>query len=214
MAAACAAAGFLAFAWFNPSGPGFTGGTDGIFLLPRGDLTPGVARDVALGDICGGDPRVALRPIPADVHRSVFDAYGADYGRADDYELDQLITPELGGTQDPANLWPQTYTSTQWNAWVKDELERLLHQRVCEGSMTLAAAQQEMASDWIAAYKRHLDTDTPLRDYLKYPPTEHDRELLLSELAERGVTAPRDTASILTAARRAGVRFVAFTPDR
>jgi hypothetical protein len=169
----------------DPSGQ--DGGAPRIFLLPRADLTPGAVRPVTIAEVCDSNRRVPIRPIPASVHERVFRDYGADYRRAAEYELDHLITPELGGTQDPSNLWPQPFGATAWNAYVKDELEQLFLQRVCEGRMPFAAAQHEMATDWIAAYKRHFHTDRPLRDYSTSPLTELDADLIRSELEELGI---------------------------
>jgi hypothetical protein len=160
----------------------------GVFLLPRAELTPGAAAPVALREICAADRAPRTQPIPGSVHQAVFARYGADYRRAAEYELDYLITPELGGIADPRNLWPQPFARTPWNAYVKDELERLLHRRVCDGHLDLATAQREMAMDWISAYKRHFETDTPLRDYEAAPLTALDRDLILAELEERGVS--------------------------
>ena len=137
---------------------------------------------------CGPERFGRTQPIPGTVHQAVFTRYGADYGRAAEYELDYLVTPELGGVADARNLWPQPFTRTRWNAYVKDELERLLHGLVCEGTIELATAQREMASDWIAAYKRYFNTESPLRDYEASPLTAVDRELILSELEELGVS--------------------------
>ncbi len=77
-----------------------------------------------------------------------------------DYALDYLITPALGGADNIQNLWPQPYSST-WNARVKDQLEDHLHELVCQGKVQLATAQNDIASDWIAAYKRYFNTDKP-----------------------------------------------------
>jgi hypothetical protein len=159
-----------------------------FLLLPRTDLTPGATASITLQDICGSDRYGRTQPIPGSVHQAVFAQYGADYGRAAEYELDYLITPELGGVADPRNLWPQPFARTRWNAYVKDELERLLHQMVCEKRIELATAQREIASDWISAYKRYFKTESPLRDYETSPLTELDRELILSELEELGVS--------------------------
>jgi hypothetical protein len=161
----------------------------GVFLLPRADLTPGASAPVTLHDICGPDRQDRTQPIASGVHQAIFTRYGADYRRAADYELDYLITPELGGVADARNLWPQPFTRTSWNAYVKDELERLLHRLVCEGKIELATAQREMASDWIAAYKRYFDTNSPLRDYEAAPLTALDRDFILSELEELGISA-------------------------
>lgn len=162
----------------------------GVFLLPRPDLTPGASAPVTLLEICAPDRQRRTQPIPRAVHEAVFEGYGADYRRATEYELDYLITPELGGVADARNLWPQPFTRTPWNAYVKDELERLFHRRICEGTVDLRTAQREIAADWISAYKRHFKTDTPLRDYQAAPLTAVDRDFILSELEELGVSAP------------------------
>ena len=52
-------------------------------------------------------------------------------------------------------------------------------------SVDLAAAQRELAGDWIAAYKRRFDTDRPLRDYDRFPLTARDVEALQAEARER-----------------------------
>jgi hypothetical protein len=163
---------------------------DAVWLLPKADLTPGALRQVTAAGICAGDG-VRVHAVPASLQERIFRTYGADYRRATEYELDYLITPELGGIQDAANLWPQRYRGTKWSAYVKDELERLFHERICEGQMDLATAQREMATDWIAAYKRHFRTDAPLRNYETHPLTALDADLIRSELAEMGMSVDR-----------------------
>ncbi len=151
---------------------------------PRQDLTPGSVLPVGVDEICSGGVN-GVPAVAAPVPRQVFEAYGVDYRRAAEYELDFLITPELGGAPDPRNLWPQPYRAEVWNAYVKDELERELQNLVCRGTLDLATAQQELANDWIAAYKRRFNTDRPLRDYGRFPLTPADAEATRSELAER-----------------------------
>lgn len=151
---------------------------------PRRDLTPGSVLPVGVEGICGGGV-AGVSAVGAQVPRQVFEAYGVDYRRAAEYELDFLITPELGGAPDPRNLWPQPYRAGVWNAYVKDELERELQHLVCRGALDLATAQQELAHDWIAAYKRRFDTDRPLRDYRLFPLAPADIDAVRSEIAER-----------------------------
>ena len=151
---------------------------------PRQDLTPGSVLPVGVDEICAGGV-TGVPAVAAPVPRQVFEAYGVDYRRAAEYELDFLITPELGGAPDPRNLWPQPYRAGVWNAYVKDELERELQDLVCRGTLDLATAQRELANDWIAAYKRRFNTDRPLRDYGRFPLTPADIEAWRSELAER-----------------------------
>ena len=131
--------------------------------LPRPDLTPGAVRRVSVEEVCGRSRSLSRPPVAAAVARRVFEDYGADYRRAAEYELDFLITPELGGTADARNLWPQPYGSTRWNAYVKDELEQLFQRLVCDGAIDISTAQREMATDWIAAYRRYFATDRPRR---------------------------------------------------
>jgi hypothetical protein len=62
------------------------------------------------------------------------------------YEVDYLVTPALGGSDDIHNLWPHSYSATAWNAEVKDALEDRLRGMVCDGSLDLTEAQREIAS--------------------------------------------------------------------
>lgn len=126
---------------------------------PVRSLTPGATRRASVAELCAG--RVAPPPIPASVRRAVLRDYGMEDVPERDYELDYLITPELGGAADQRNLWPERYGSRVWNAGVKDELERLLPQLVCRGELDLATAQQDIAVDWIAAYRKYFRTDRP-----------------------------------------------------
>lgn len=131
--------------------------------LPRPDLTPGAVRQVSVEEICEVEEQTSRPRVDIMTAQQVFEHYGADFRRAAEYELDFLITPELGGTADIRNLWPQPYASTTWNAHVKDELEQLFRQRVCEGTMDIRTAQREIADDWISAYRRYFATERPRR---------------------------------------------------
>jgi hypothetical protein len=132
--------------------------------LPRPNLTPGAVLSVP-SDICLAAPREDASRIPISERKEVFREYGMDYRHASQYELDHLITPALGGTDDIHNLWPEPYNSTEWNAHVKDQLEDLLHQMVCSGQIDLSTAQHDISTNWIGAYKRYFHTDKPLPTY-------------------------------------------------
>lgn len=72
------------------------------------------------------------------------------------YEEDHLISLELGGhPTSRANLWAEPWFGA-WNARVKDTLETRLHRMVCDGTLSLEAAQQAVATDWVAAYQRYI----------------------------------------------------------
>lgn len=147
--------------------------------LPDSSLTPGAVSAVTADELCNG-----VRPsrlVSESVRRDVLRAYGMDGVPAANYELDALITPELGGSTDPANLWPQRYHSPVWNARVKDELEELLPRLVCSNQLTLAQAQREIAADWIAAYKKHFNSESPLRAHLTSSPEDESELVIVSD---------------------------------
>lgn len=130
-------------------------------VLPDRTLTPGDVLDVTKDDICVPGYSKKVRDVPKAVKDQVYASYGITRRLPGEYEVDHLISLELGGSNSIKNLWPQSYKTTPWNAHVKDKLENRLHADVCSGKIDLKAAQQEIATDWIAAYKsRFGDTAT------------------------------------------------------
>ncbi len=126
---------------------------------PRLAVTPGEARPITLSEVCGySRAEVISRDIPLDKQNKVFAAYGIRGPQANQFEVDYLITPDLGGTESLRNLWPQPY-SVRWNAHVKDKLEQRLHELVCSGKLDLATAQHDIAADWIAAYRKYVSAN-------------------------------------------------------
>jgi len=72
-----------------------------------------------------------------------------------DYEEDHLISLELGGSPTSVlNLWPEPYVAE--GAHVKDKVENKLHTLVCDGAVTLRAAQHAIATDWWTAYVKYV----------------------------------------------------------
>ena len=131
-----------------------------VVYRPNRTLTPGVARAVTKEQLCASEP-VKNRAVPVQLRRRVFEEYGMPNAEPQAYEVDYLITPALGGADDLRNLWPQSYSSTVWNAQVKDSLEDRLRDLVCEGKLDLTTAQQDIAANWIEAYKRYFHSDRP-----------------------------------------------------
>jgi hypothetical protein len=136
--------------------------------LPVAGLTPGATRSVSLDSLCNLQGSEANAPVDVSMERQVFSEYGLPLSSRSAYEVDYLITPELGGATDIRNLWPEPYAATDWNAHVKDALESRLHELVCQGKMPLATAQNEIATDWIGAYKKHFHTDRPQQSHNAY----------------------------------------------
>jgi Putative zinc-finger len=128
-----------------------------IAAIPDHNLTPGATRPVSLSEVCSMAHEEVVSDVPTFLRQQVFREYGITNPRSEDYEVDYLIAPGLGGAEDIHNLWPEpATTSSTWNAHVKDALEERLHQLVCAGKLDLATAQSAIARDWIAAYKTYL----------------------------------------------------------
>ena len=133
--------------------------------VPNRNLTPGAVRRVKLADVCSLGHSDKNRPVPDHVQQQVFEKYGISGAPSSEYEVDYLITPELGGSDDIQNLWPEPYSATDWSAYVKDALEDRLHELVCAGQLDLHTAQRDIATDWIRAYKKYFHTDKPLFEH-------------------------------------------------
>ncbi len=133
--------------------------------LPNPALTPGATQSVSLASICSSEHDQVIRRVSASLRQQVFREYGIAGAPASDYEIDHLVTPGLGGSDDIRNLWPEPRYRTVWNSYVKDQLEDHLHHLVCNGQVSLAVAQHDISSDWISAYRKYFQTDVPLLPY-------------------------------------------------
>ena len=137
-----------------------------IVSIPNPSLTPGATLLVNRRQVCS-QTNANNKAVPVALQRRVFAEYGIVGAEPRAYEVDYLVTPALGGADDIHNLWPHSYSATVWNAEVKDALENRLRDMVCAGSLDLATAQQEIAGDWIAAYRKYFQTDQPLAEHCK-----------------------------------------------
>ncbi|MGC2279702.1 MAG: hypothetical protein WA603_06770, partial [Candidatus Acidiferrales bacterium] len=63
------------------------------------------------------------------------------------------------------------YSMPAWNAHRKDALEEYLHQLVCAGKLDLPTAQHDIATNWIAAYKKYFHTNAPVSTDSKLTPS-------------------------------------------
>lgn len=130
-------------------------------IFPDSTLTPGATFPVTAKDICTPGYAKAVRNVTAKTKREVFASYGITHHQPGDYEVDHLISLELGGSNSIKNLWPESYKTQPWNARVKDAVENRLHTMVCSGKIPLEQAQREIATDWIAAYKKYFGREVP-----------------------------------------------------
>jgi hypothetical protein len=100
--------------------------------------------------ICSSTFRTSrIRSVPTSEKHAVEIEYGMApkaYGRT--LEIDHIVSLELGGSNDIANLFPERAPGYR----SKDKLENKMHKLVCAGDYTLVEAQHQIARDWVTLY--------------------------------------------------------------
>ncbi len=140
-------------------------GSSGPYPLPDPRCTPGavnplVTQATISSTICVSGYTSSIRP-PESVTGREKAGSAAAYGYTGSFhtgEYDHLIALELGGDpNDPANLWvePNDRPGATSTSNTKDVLESRLHSLVCSGQLTLEAARQAIATNWVAAYQQY-----------------------------------------------------------
>jgi hypothetical protein len=128
-------------------------------ILPDPKLTPGVFRKgLTVTKICKIKWGLDKRHVTESMKLQVFKEYGIDPTRHSEFEVDHLVSRELGGADDVRNLWPESYLTQPWNAHLKDRLENHLHELLCAKQITLEEARKEITYDWTKAYKKYYGT--------------------------------------------------------
>jgi hypothetical protein len=131
-----------------PSGPSLT--------LPDASKTPGDILTTDLATICTPGYTATVRNVPQSLKNAIYASYGIVSRQPYEYEIDHLVSLELGGNNSVSNLWPQSYITTPLNARTKDGLENRLHDLACKGTISLVDAQREIALDWTAAFIHYV----------------------------------------------------------
>jgi hypothetical protein len=126
--------------------------------LTPGVINPNVTQENIKDTICKDGWTKTIRPSASYTNKLKLKQMAALNltGKASDYEEDHLISLELGGhPTNPQNLWPQLWNG-DWGAHKKDVIETRLKTLVCAGQVTLADAQHDVATDWVAAYQKYV----------------------------------------------------------
>ena len=116
--------------------------------LQDSKCTPGAVMSTSTAVICKVGYTNTVRDVSLSVRKAVFKEYGLSYNNSGLYEVDHLISLELGGSNDISNLFPESYKITN-GARVKDVFENYLHKQVCNGTMTIEEAQKQISTDWL-----------------------------------------------------------------
>ncbi|MFJ9443733.1 hypothetical protein ACIRRH_17930 [Kitasatospora sp. NPDC101235] len=124
-----------------------------------GAISPAVNQDNLKDTICkpGGYTSTIRPPVNITGKEKAENAKSYGYtGPMGDAEYDHLISLQLGGDpNDPRNLWVQPpspgHVPGKGPNNPKDSVETHLHTAICKGQVTLAAAQQAIATNWTTA---------------------------------------------------------------
>jgi hypothetical protein len=122
--------------------------------LPDSACTPGAIFPNATTDqICQSGYASSVRNVPTSEKDQVYAEYDIASHYSGQYEVDHLVSLELGGSNDIANLWPEAASPTP-GFHQKDQVENYLHSQVCSGAMPLKTAQIEIATNWLTVYNQ------------------------------------------------------------
>jgi hypothetical protein len=109
--------------------------------LPDYHCTPGTSfSTVTARQVCTPGYSKGVRDVSEALKRKVYLAYGIRRHAPGAYEVDHLVSLELGGNNSQRNLWPER----QPGARGKDRLENSLHARLCAGDISLRKAEAEI----------------------------------------------------------------------
>lgn len=130
----------------------------GKAVLPNHRVTPGaVDSRLTKERLCSKTFRTRDERSVTDAEkRLVCRVYGITSGcPGRGYEIDHLISIELGGAESESNLWPQPVDGPGVIGFhTKDAVENRAHSAVCAGRITLKQAQDGISGNWYEWGKR------------------------------------------------------------
>jgi hypothetical protein len=128
--------------------------------LPDKECTPGdIIPTATKNQICQPGYASSVRNVPTSAKTRAYRMYGIVSHRPGQYEVDHLVSLELGGSNDISNLWPEA-ASPKPGFHEKDRVENYLHNQVCSGAISLQQAQIEIATNWLNVYKTMPKNET------------------------------------------------------
>lgn len=119
--------------------------------LPDSGCTPGDVMETDVKKICQQGYAGSVRNVPDSEKNQVYSEYGIASHTPGQYEVDHLVSLELGGSNDISNLWPEL-AEPRPGFHDKDKVENYMHDQVCAGKISLQDAQVQIATNWLAIY--------------------------------------------------------------
>lgn len=146
------------------------GGLPDPFCTP-GALNSAVSQANIASTVCTAGWTATIRPPDDAAWQTIKKGRMTAYGYAGQspalFELDHLVSLELGGNPTAImNLWPELWADQPGapGARTKDRLETALKDHVCgrvSPTINLADAQQQIMTDWEAAYRTYVNSSLP-----------------------------------------------------
>lgn len=124
--------------------------------LPDRRCSPGAySAGLTKGVLCSAGFRTGdYRNVPLAEKHAVEQEYGlAPKAYGSTLEIDHIVSLELGGSNDIANLYPER-AAAHPGYHVKDKLENKLHKLVCANLLDLTRTRRAIASNWERLYTK------------------------------------------------------------
>ena len=129
-----------------------TSGCQAHDALPDSACTPGaIFESATVSQICQPGYASSVRNVTTSTKNKAYAEYGITTHYTGQYEVDHLISLELGGSNDISNLWPEL-ASPKPGFHEKDKVENYLHDQVCAGKIGLREAQAQIATNWLSVW--------------------------------------------------------------
>lgn len=122
--------------------------------MPNPKLTPGLASLSDPHAICSTKWGKDERHVTPKMKRQICAEYRAKNCPGKGWEIDHLVSRELGGADDARNLWAQPAPSYHQ----KDVLENLLHRKLCARQISLEQARSCLTNGWWGCYQHYVST--------------------------------------------------------
>lgn len=130
---------------------------EGDGLFPDIECTPGdVFPECSVEQMCVRGYSATVRSVSKSLKNEVYELYGIPKEEQKNYVIDHLISLQICGTNEIANLFPQRREGVI-NSRTKDKIENFLKREVCKGNMLLEDAQVVIAEDWLSVWEHYTE---------------------------------------------------------